>query len=88
MHKKRSLESSETPVLYRGRTVPTFIIFDVQGSVHRMYIRFDIFPTRYNFTQFIYFWKTALHVSGGIFTHHQEHINLYLQYLVLVNCKG
>jgi len=38
------------------------------------YIRFDIFPTRCNFTQFIYFWKTALHISGGIFTHHQEHI--------------
>ena len=37
-------------------------------------IRFDIFPTRCNCTQFIYFWKTALHVSGGIFTHHQEHI--------------
>ena len=37
-------------------------------------IRFDIFPTRCNFTQFVYFWKTALHVSGGIFTHHQEHL--------------
>ena len=28
--------------------------------------------------------ETALHVSGGISTHHQEHIQLYLQYLVLV----
>jgi len=37
-------------------------------------IPFDIFPKRCNFTQFIHFWKTALHVSGGIFTHHQEHI--------------
>jgi len=27
--------------------------FDVQGSVHRKYIRFDLFPTRCNFTQFI-----------------------------------
>jgi hypothetical protein len=36
-------------------------------------------------TQFIYFWKTALHISGGISTHHQEHTQLYLQYLVLVN---
>jgi len=43
-----------------------------------------MFPTRCNFTQFIYFWKTALHVSGGISTHQQEHIQLYLQYLVLV----
>ena len=28
--------------------------------------------------------ETALHVSGGISTHHQEHTQLYLQYLVLV----
>ena len=34
--------------------------------------------------KFIYFWITALHVSGGISTHHQEHTQLYLQYLVLV----
>ena len=32
----------------------------------------------------VYFWKTALHVSGGITTHHQEHTELYLQNLVLV----
>jgi hypothetical protein len=25
--------------------------------------------------------KTALHVSGGTFTHHQERIQLYLQHL-------
>ena len=30
------------------------------------------------------FLKTVLHVSGGISTHHQEHIQLYLQHLVLV----
>ena len=58
--------------------------FNVQGSVHRKYIPLDIFPTRCNITQFIYFWKTALHVSGGISTHHQEHTQLYLQYLVFV----
>ena len=28
--------------------------------------------------------ETALHVSGGIFIHHQEHIQLYLQHLVFV----
>ena len=27
-------------------------------------ISFDMFPTRCNFTQFIYFWKTTLHVSA------------------------
>jgi hypothetical protein len=57
---------------------------NVQGSVHTKYIPFDIFPTRCNVTQFIYFRKTALHLSGGISTHHQKHTQLYLQYLVLV----
>jgi hypothetical protein len=28
--------------------------------------------------------KTALHVSGGISTHHQERIQLYLQHLLFV----
>jgi hypothetical protein len=28
--------------------------------------------------------ETALHVSGGTFTHHQERIQLYLQHLVCV----
>ena len=28
--------------------------------------------------------ETALHVSGGTSTHHQEHIQLYLQHLVFV----
>jgi hypothetical protein len=30
------------------------------------------------------FLETALHVSGGISTHHQEHTQLYLQHLVFV----
>ena len=55
------------------------------GLPQQAYVPFDIFPTRCNITQFIYFRKTALHVSGGISTHHQEHAQLYLQYLVLVN---
>jgi len=61
-----------------------FFKFKFQRSVHCKYIPFDIYPTRRNFTQFIYFWKTALHVSGGISTYHQEHTQLYLQCLVLV----
>jgi len=33
----------------------------------------------------VYFiWKTALHVSGGTTTHHQERKQLYVQHLVLV----
>jgi hypothetical protein len=33
----------------------------------------------------VYFYlETALHVSGGTFTHHQNCIHLYLQHLVFV----
>jgi hypothetical protein len=36
-----------------------------------------------SYTVYLYL-ETALHVSDGIFTHHQEHIQLYLQHLVFV----
>jgi hypothetical protein len=32
----------------------------------------------------LFYLETALHVSGGTSTHHQERKQLYLQYLVLV----
>jgi hypothetical protein len=32
----------------------------------------------------LFYLKTALHVSGGNFTYHQERIHLYLQHLVFV----
>ena len=35
------------------------------------------------YTIYLYL-KTALHISGGISTHHQERIQLYLQHLVFV----
>ena len=35
------------------------------------------------YTVYLYL-ETALHVSGGTSTYHQEHIQLYLQHLVLV----
>jgi hypothetical protein len=35
------------------------------------------------YTVYLYL-ETALHVSGGIFTHHQERIQLYLHHLVFV----
>jgi hypothetical protein len=35
------------------------------------------------YTVYLYL-KTALHVSGGTFTHHREHIQLYLQHLAFV----
>jgi hypothetical protein len=35
------------------------------------------------YTVYLYL-ETPLHVSGGTSTHHQEHIQLYLQHLVFV----
>jgi hypothetical protein len=35
------------------------------------------------YTVYLYL-ETALHISGGSFTHHQERIHLYLQHLVFV----
>jgi len=35
------------------------------------------------YTVYLYL-ETALNVSGGISTHHQEHTQLYLQHLILV----
>ena len=32
----------------------------------------------------LFYLKTALHISGGTITHHQERKQLYLQHLVLV----
>jgi hypothetical protein len=32
----------------------------------------------------LFYLETALHISGGITTHHQERKHLYLQHLVFV----
>jgi hypothetical protein len=32
----------------------------------------------------LFYLETALHVSGGTITHHQERIQLYLQHLIFV----
>jgi hypothetical protein len=55
--------------------------FNVQGSVLRNYI--PIYSKMQLYTVYLYL-ETALHVTGGISTHHQEHTQLYLQHLVLV----
>ena len=56
--------------------------FDVHGSVHRnnilIYIQQDAM------LHSLFYLETALHVSGGTSTHHQERIQLYLQHLVFV----
>ena len=43
----------------------------------------NIFNNMQRYTVYLYL-ETALHISGDIFTHHQERIQLYLQHLVFV----
>ena len=57
------------------------ILYDIQGSVHRKYILIYI---QQDATLCSLSLETALHVSGGNSTHHQEHTQLYLQHLALV----
>jgi len=57
-------------------------MYNVHGSVHRknilIYIQQD---TRLHSLLYM---ETALHISGGTTTHHQERKQLYLQHLVFV----
>jgi len=57
-------------------------IFNVHGSVHHnnilIYIQQDAA------LHSLFYLETALHVSGGTITHHQERKQLYLQHLVFV----
>jgi hypothetical protein len=56
--------------------------FNFRGSVHRknilMYIQQDAT------LRSLFYLETALHVSGGTSTHHQERKQMHLQYLVFV----
>jgi hypothetical protein len=56
---------------------------NVHGSVHckniLIYIQHDA-----TLHSFLFYPETALHVSGGNTTHHQERKQLYLQHLVFV----
>ena len=56
--------------------------FNVHGSMHckniLIYIQQD--ATLHS----LFYLETALHVSGGTTTRHQEHIQLYIQHLVFV----
>jgi hypothetical protein len=63
-------------------TTHIFMILNVHVSVHRnnilIYVQQD--ATLHS----LFYLETALHVSGGTSTHHEEHIQLYLQHLVFV----
>jgi hypothetical protein len=52
--------------------------------VHRKYIPIYVYIQQdASYTVYLYL-ETALHVSGGTSTHHQERIQLYLQRLIFV----
>jgi hypothetical protein len=56
--------------------------FNVHGSVHRNNIL--IYIQQYATLHSLFYLETALHISGGTITHHQERIQLYLEQLVFV----
>ena len=57
--------------------------FNFHGSMYRKYTFQYISNKMQRYTVYLYL-ETALHVSGGTSTHHQERIKLYLQHLVFV----
>ena len=66
--------------------------FNVHGPMHRKYILVNIYIYTYIYIYIqqdatlhsLFYLETALHVSGGTSTHHQERKQLYLQHLVFV----
>ena len=56
--------------------------FNVHGTVHRKNIL--IYMQQVATLHSLFYLETALHVSGGTSTHHQERKKLYLQHLVFV----
>jgi hypothetical protein len=56
--------------------------FNIYGSVHHKNIL--IYIQQATTLHSLFYLETALHVSGCNSTHHQEHIQLYLQHLVFV----
>ena len=62
--------------------VNVLAVFNVHGSVHRKYI--PIYIQQDATLRSLLYLETALHVSDGTSTHHQELKQLYLQHLVFV----
>jgi len=57
-------------------------VFNFHGSVHRNNI--PIYIQQDGTLNSLFYLETALHVSGGTSTHHQERKQLYLQHLLFV----
>jgi hypothetical protein len=52
----------------------TSIKFNFHGSVHHINIPLHVIPTRYTIhSQSLFLYDTAVHVSGVVTTHPQEH---------------
>jgi len=62
--------------------IAIMLIFNAHGSVHRNNIL--VYIQRDATLHTLFYLETALHVSGGTSTHHQELIQLYLQHLEFV----
>ena len=56
--------------------------FNVHESVHRKYVL--LYIQQDATLHCLFYMETAVHVSGGTNTHHQERKQLYLQHLVFV----
>jgi hypothetical protein len=63
-----------------GKSKVCEINFNLHESVHRNNIL--IYVQQDATLQSLFYLETALHVSGGTSTHHQERKQLYLQHLV------
>ena len=72
--------SSYVKILQQG--IFFSLTFNVRGSVHRKYIPICIQQDATLHSLFNL--EATLHVLGGTSTYHQEHIQLYLQHLILV----
>ena len=58
--------------------------FNVRGSVHHSNILILVYIQQDAKLHRLFYLETALYVSGGTTTHHQERKQLYLQHLVFV----
>ena len=58
------------------------MLFNFYGSVHRKNIQ--IYIQQDATLHSLLYLETAVHVSGGTSTHHQERMQLYLQHLLFV----
>jgi len=61
---------------------PTIVEFNVHGFVHRNNVL--IYIQQEATLHSLFYLETALHISGGTSTHHQQRKQLYLQHLVFV----